>query len=1221
MSNFTTRMKCHQRLLAGLAFMMLLAFPTLLLSQAYFGTVAGLILDPTGAVIPGVKLTLTDVEKGYTYTETSNKAGEYTLASIPPSTYTLTAEMPGFEKTVRTDIVVNVTGHVTANLTLKIASAAQTVEVSSQNTTLQTQDATTGQVINKKFIDDLPLVDRYVLNLVQLAPGITNVDDQCGISCTGTNFISNGSRNSTADILMDGASITNFEPNGGVTNVTYTPSVAAVQEFKVQQTNFSAEYGFSGGSIINMITQSGTNKFHGSLYDFVRNQVLDANSWFANYYGQPIPGLSRNQYGGTIGGPIIKNKTFFFGDYDGTIEIDQTTPQAGVPSAAERTGDFGEVCAFYGGTFDSTGLCSVPQGQIWDPYSGTYDPNLGGAVASTFIPYNNMGTYASPGSPYLAGTPYQLSGAPGDLIDPVAQKMINMFPMANINNGNIYDNWIASGSSESTNEQYDIKIDQRFSQSNLLTGKWSQDWSHSSPYNCFGNFVDPCAGGPNSTPVHAIALDDTETFSPTLLLDTTLGFTRGIEKIHTYPPNGTTNPPADPLTALGFPEYLNSAGFVGVPSMFIGGGYFSAGYQSMGSDPYGNYKQGQDTGQLSSTLTKQLGTQELKFGFDGRLHQMNYIQTNAPNGTFSFSQGGTAGCPNAVATCGGDAMATFLMGYPDQGGYYEIQYQAATENYQFAGYFQDNWRATEKLTLNFGLRYEVSLPRTERHNRQNWFDPAVQSPLQVPGVGPSGGSGPLVGGEVFASSAQRKIVDTDWKDWQPRFGFADQFSPKWVVRGGWGVYYSQSRSGATGVGPYGTQGFNQSTGLITTYLNQGNTPYLRLSNPYPNGLILPPGNSLGLANDIGFGAVGPLRNEKITPSEESWSLGIEHQFPWNVLVDAEYIGKKGTNLYFGGDNQLNILPISVENYSQDQIAAIQTYVPNPFQGYITNPNSVLSGSQVQQFQLQLPYPQFTSVTTDVPPVASSIYNALQVTAGKNFSNGLQFLITYVWSKSIDDSSIQDDNTGFLGSFVSLQDPNRPELERSLSTFDIPQVFQASYVYALPFGRGKAFGGDMPKVLDAIVGGWTTNGVWRYAAGRPLNMLTYDGTSLPTYGAQRPNIVGTPKRNHGHNWINNYFTNPGVFVLPPLYAIGNAPRSLASVRTPYVFNADLSLMKTFSLESVRKGMSIEARIEASNAFNHPTFGQPDTSVDDPNFGVISYTSSAPRQVQLGIKGTF
>jgi hypothetical protein len=240
---------------------------------------------------------------------------------------------------------------------------------------------------------------------------------------------------------------------------------------------------------------------------------------------------------------------------------------------------------------------------------------------------------------------------------------------------------------------------------------------------------------------------------------------------------------------------------------------------------------------------------------------------------------------------------------------------------------------------------------------------------------------------------------------------------------------------------------------------------------------------------------------------------------------------------------------------------------------------------------------------------------------KDFSNGLQFLVTYVFSRSFDDSSVDDDNVSWIGSFISLQDPNKPGLERSLSTFDVPHVLQASYVYNLPIGRGKLVGGGMPRLLDAVVGGWVTNGVWRWSAGRPLNMLTYDGTSLPTYGAQRPNIVGKPHRNHAKGWINDYFTNPEVFQLPPLYALGNAPRSLGAVRTPYNFNTDLSVLKVFPLENLRKGASIEFRLEASNAFNHPTFGQPATDVDDPLFGQITYTSSAPRQGQGGLKITF
>ena len=1191
----------------------------MLMAQGYFGSVTGGVADGTGAVVAGVKLTLVDQKKGFTFSAMSDREGTYLFPSIPPGTYNLTAVTSGFEKVERTGITVEVNAHVTANLKLKIAGAVQTVEVQAQSSTLQTEDATTGQVVNRTFIENLPLTDRYVLDLVTLAPGVTGVDDQCNIGCTGTDFVSNGGRPATADVLLDGASITNFEPNGGITQISYTPSVESVEEFKVQQSNFSAEFGFSGGSIVNVITQSGTNVIHGSAYDFLRNTLLDANNWFNNLNGVPIPADHRNNFGFTVGGPIMKNKMFFFGDYDGNIQSNAGTNQAGVPTLPERGGDFGEVCTANGGSFNAAGMCSVAQGQIWDPYTGTYSSDLQGAVRTNFIPFNNVAKYASPGNPKLVGTPYQLGTGPGNLIDPVAQKMMQLYPKPNIagnagNNGWIYDNWITSGSSLSENHQYDVKVDYQMTQKNLLSAKYSQDWNWGVPYNCFGNFVDPCAGGPNQNHTHLVSIVDTHTFSPTLLLNTTFGFTRGMEKIHTYPPTGASNV-TNPLGTLGFPTYLNTEGFAGVPAMYIQGGYLSAASTSIGSDPYGNYKQGQDTGQLTIALTKQLGQQELKFGFEGRLHQMNYLQTNAPNGNFSFDEGGTAQCPNSAATCGGDAMATFMMGSPNLGGFYQIQMEPATQNYQYAGYFQDNWKATKNLTLNLGVRYDVSLPRTDRYNRQNWFDPTAVSPLQVAGLGQ------LTGGEVFANSNTRTVTNTDWKDIQPRFGMAFQVFPKTVIRGGYGVYFAQTRSGANGVGAYGTQGFTQGTGTINTYQNDGATPYLHLSNPFPNGLILPPGRSLGLANDIGYGAVGPLRNSIRTPYEQTWTVGVEEQLPWKTLLDMEYIGKKGTHLYFGGANQLNILGPQVENYSQDQISALQTYVANPFYGHITDPDSVLSSPTVQQFQLNLPYPQFTSATTDVPPIASSNYDGVQVRVQKDFSNGLQFLVTYVFSRSFDDSSVDDDNVSWIGSFISLQDPNKPYLERSLSTFDIPHVLQASYVYALPIGRGKAFGGGMPRFLDAIVGGWVTNGVWRASSGRPLNMLTYDGTSLPTYGAQRPNIVGKPKRNHGHGWINNYFTNPQVFQLPPLYALGNAPRSLGAVRTPYNFNTDLSVLKVFSLEGVHKGASIEFRLEASNAFNHPTFGQPATDVDDPLFGQITYTSSAPRQGQGGLKITF
>jgi len=1227
---------CRRVFFPVLAAILLVLIPAVLFGQAYFGTVSGVLTDPTGAVIQGAKVTLLDLDKGYKFNAKSDSAGRYLFVSIPPGLYSVTAEMQGFEKTVRTRIRLNVTENATADLTLKIASATQSIDVKAQTQTIATEDAVTGEVIDRKFINDLPLIDRYVMDLTMLTPGVTEMDDQCGLNCTGTNFVSNGSRGATADILMDGASITNYEPNGGVTQATYTPSPEAVEEFKVQQSSFSAEFGFSGASIVNLVTRSGSNSFHGSGYDFIRNQITDANNWFANEQGQPIPPLRRNNYGGTIGGPIFKNKTFFFFDYDGTRATTMGTYSAGVPTDLERNNaDFGEVCTAQGGSFVS-GLCSVPQGQIYDPYSGVKDPSTG-VVTRAAIPNNNIGAYISPGSP-TPGFPSNLQpqpGTPGNLIDPIAQQMMKLFPepTPNLVNSSIYYNWYGSGPNHGYNGQFDIKIDHRFSEKNLLSAKYSRDSNHGSSYNCFKNFTDPCESGPNPGTSHLFTLNDTHTISPTLLLTTTFGFTRGAERIEAYNPG---NGVADPLGKLGFPSYLDANGFTGVPAMFIGGGYFSApGWGlSTGTNPYGNYRQGQDTGQLTVVISKVHGAHEIKFGVDGRLHQQNYIQTNAPVGTFNFDQYGTAGCiPGDLSTCGGDAMASFMMGSMSSGGY-EIQDRPATEDHQYSVFGQDNWKVNHKLTLNLGLRYDVSVPRTDRHNRQNWLDLNVASPL-------NGGSlsytdqltgqpvtVSLRGGEVFANSDHRSIVNMDWKDIQPRFGFAYQVTPQTVVRGGYGIYYDQPRSGATGVAPYGAQGFNQGTGIVTTYQSDGVTPYLHLSNPYPYGLIQPAGSSLGLMNDVGFAANGPLRNVTNTPYSQSWSFGFERQLPSNVLISAMYVGKKGTHLYYSGDNYINHLGPDIESLTADQVQStlLASQIPNPFATIITDPNSPLSAATIPNYYLKLPYPQFPwGVTIEVPPIANSIYHSLQLTAEKRYSNGLQFLVTYVWAKSIDDASAQDDNTTWLGSFSSLVDPNKPWMERSLSTFDIPSVLQLSYTYDLPIGRGRAFLSNMPRVVEAIVGGWKTNGIWRVACGRPLTMFTADGTSLPTYGGQRPNIVGTPKRNYGGghdvNWINNYFVDPTVFQLPDPYTFGNAPRAIGSVRTPLAFNTDMSVGKDFSMASLHEGMKLEFRLEAQNALNHPVFGTPDTSVDDPSFGQITYTSNSPREIQLALKLTF
>jgi Carboxypeptidase regulatory-like domain/TonB dependent receptor/TonB-dependent Receptor Plug Domain len=1243
----------------------IVALPALLLAQGYFGTISGVLSDPSGAVVPGAKVTLSDEQRGFTFNATSDSEGRYLFVSIPPGLYSVAAVAAGFEKTVRAHVKLNVSENPVANLTLKVGSDIQQVKVEAQSQAIATEDAVTGQVVDRRYINDLPLIDRNVMDLTYLAPGVTDVDDQCP-NCGGTNFVSNGSRGASADILMDGASITNFEPNGGVTQAVYVPSPEAVEEFKVQQTNFSAEYGFSGASVLNMVTRSGTNSFHGSLYDFIRNTITDANNWFNDASGIPIPPVHRHDFGATLGGPIIKNKTFFFFDYEGVRQSYMGTYQAGVPSAAMRTGDFGEICTSQGGQFDTTGMCTMGgqpfnAGQLWDPYSGSYSSVDGGPVRNAIIPYNQINNYTSPGSPFLPASLQPTPGAPGNLIDPVAQNVLNLFPLPTpgMANATIYDNWIASGATSNPNDQFDIKIDQRFTQKNLVSAKYSQEWTSTVPFDCFGTLIDPCGSGPNKSTAHIFAINDAYSLRPTMLLTTTFGITRGAMLIFAYNPKLGANP----LNTLGFPSYLETNGFNGVPAMFMND-YFAAGFPNAGGNPYDNYKQGQLTGQLGVTLSKIQGPHEIKFGFEGRLHQQNYIQTNAPLGYFQFDNRGSSLCPSIEPasqcsdgnTPGGDSMASFLMGQLTGGGasYYEIQFRPATENYQYAWFVQDNWKATPKVTLNMGLRYDVTLPRTDRYNRQNWFDPTAVNPLNNgtitynDPITLSPVTRPLLGGEVFANSSTRTNYVTDWTDLQPRFGLAFQFAPKMVLRGGYGIYYGQSRSGASGVVPYGGQGYNQYTNVIPLYeqgSNPGSVPWIHLNDPFPNGLIQPPGSALGLLNDVGYGANGPLRTHaaNLTPYEQSWSLGIERQLPSNIVFDVEYLGKKGTHLPFSGANTLDILGPWVEQYQgntpqMNQLNSLYTNpnvgpcapMCNPFYGVITDPNSSMTYS-VPGYQLDTPYPQFNSVTTDVQMIANSIYHGVQLTARKAFSNGLEFLVNYTWSKSIDDASVGDDNVTWLGSFTSLQDPNKPWLERSLSTFDIPSLLKFSYSYDLPFGRGRMFGGNMPRFLDLIVGGWKTNGIWNIASGRPLPItVSNGGTPIPTYGGQRPNLVGVPKRNYASGWQYDFFANPQVFEQPAPFTLGNMERTISSVRSPLTFTSDLSVGKQFLLSGKHENLNLEVRLEAQNAFNHPLFsmgtpgpyGSSTLNVGDPSFGVISSMAPiGPRQMQLAAKINF
>jgi hypothetical protein len=1237
-------------------------------AQVTSGSLTGVVSDPTGAVIPGAKVVLTDANKGYNYPTTTDAVGRYLITNLSPSTYIISVEARGFKTYRQQGIVVDVGTRVAIDVRLELGTTAQMVEVTGAAPVLSTQDAVTGQEVDRAMINDLPLVDRDVLDLAFLAPGVIQVPGGTYGLGTGLNFVSNGGRNDTAEILVDGVAATTYEPNTNINTVLYEPSVEAVQEFKIVQNNFTAEEGFSGNTYINMVLRSGTNNFHGDVYEFLRNDKLDANNWFSNASGGKLPPLRRNQFGGTIGGPIRKDKTFFFFDYDGTREHYGQTHNEAVPSAAERTGDFSELCGgdgprgpAPGATFDANGMCSDPKGQIWDPYSGVYsNGNTYGAGSSAgqywgralqnFVPFNRLDLYQSPGSlpspgvTGLNGTPFQLAAVPGNLIDPVALKMMQYYPqptplLPGSPGYNPYNNWSGSGIGHSAGNQFDVRIDQRFTDKTAFNARFSRGWGNWDDWNCFGNALDPCTQGPGTSATNSAALSLNHTFSPNTLLNFSAGFSRNIPFTHGV---AKDFPKFNPITTLGLPSYLaTDNGPISSPAALIYGGYAQAvgGNSSIGAQAWSVYKNGNQVYHLLSTLTHMHGRHELKFGGEFRVNEMNWFQDGTPGSLEIYDYLDTGQIlydPTSDGShpIGGDAMASFLtgVGNPWQWGQYEISPHFSTTNFRWGGFTQDNWRATDKLTVNLGLRYDLEIPRTERYDRGSWFDPTQTinihpNPIDAaswPSNLPMPDLSHPTGGLVFMNKNQRHPVDTYYKDWGPRLGLSYRLRDKLVLRTGYGLFYNPTEFGTTGAGPFGNEGFDATTNWLTTRNNDGVTPWGRLSNPFPDGLLYPTGPSLGNLTNLGLPVNEPTRNENAPPYTQTWSAGLQYQLPGSWLIDANYVGTKGTHLYYlGGGGQQYFGPwVQKEATDPTLVAALGTYVPNPYHGVINSPGCGICGPTITADNLLKRYPQFNGVTFTMPPVANSIYNAFQLKVEKRLSNGLSMLITYTNSKSIDDASIGT-NTGWIGGFAKLRDPNNLKLERSLSEWDIPQLFQIAYLYQLPFGKGKKWGTSWNPVVNAFLGGWQTNGMWRFDNGQPIS-ISAAGTVVPdSYGGGTPNQTGTLKVNPKSQWFTNgYFANASdVLSIPPNYTIGNAPRMEPNTRVPGTHNATLSVFKDFSLNKMREGSRLQFRAEAFNALNHPQFGNIASQFNSGGFGDVQSQVNVPRQVQVALKLIF
>lgn len=1154
--------------LAALAFAIAFS-PVVIWCQSFTGTVSGTVKDSTGAVVPNATIALINEATNERRTRVTGEGGEFTLALIPPGNYRIEVEASGFKKYIRTGFKLDVQQNAVVEPTLELGNLSEAIQVTAEAPLIQAASSSLGQVVENKQIMDLPLVGRNTLSLIGLTAGAQPIGQFGGIPAR-TNaynqgfFSTSGSQVLTNETLIDGV-----PANGALFNApAFVPVVDAVQEFKVQTNTFSAEFGRTGGGVVNMVTKSGTNQLHGTLYEFFRNNHLDANNWFSNRSGTPRPLSTTNQFGLTAGGPVViphvyngHDKTFWFFNYEGLREKRGLTQLFTVPTPAQLQGDFSQ-------TFTSSGQLI----QIYDPLSTKPDP-------------------AHPGQ-YLRD-PFEGNRIPGFRIDPVAAKVRSLWPAPNLPGTPFTgaNNYIGNGSAPNTQDQFTGRVDQSLGDKHRLAARLSWSDVQRGAVDFFGNgagWVNPGGGGvPLTFNARNASLDYTYTVTPTLLFNFRYGFVR--QFVFKTPALTGLD-----LTTIGFPAAFNDQIFLHALPAFQ-----PSGYRALAPASSDLIQRADNTHSWQANITKVLSRHTVKTGVDFRFIPIGELQPNAPQGVFNFDARFTGQDPLRNTPTSGQSIASFLLGYPSSG---SIDFNPAvsySSNY-FGAYVQDDFKVSSRLTLNFGVRYEAETGRNERYNRLSWFDPAVLNP-----AGAAAGLPDLRGGLEFAgvkgNPARQK--NTDWNNFGPRFGFAYSLTPKTVLRGGYGLFYLPMTGDDTGRS-LGGEGFFAQTSFVSS-LDGGLTPQDRLSNPFPNGLNQPPGASQGLTTLLGQDLITVFRGDR-TSYTQQWNFDVQQELPGNFLIDAAYAGSKGTKLPI--DIQLNQLP--------DQYLALGSAllapVPNPFYGLITVGS--LSGKTVPRGQLLRPYPQFGSVSVHAVHEGFSTYNSFQLKVERRFSHGLSLLAAYTASKQLTNVGSR-----LYINFASpgIQDSNNLRAEKAPGNVDVPQRFVLSYNWELPFGHGKALLNDS-GFLNAVFGGWQINGVTTAQGGAPLGLSTSVNQTNSFGGGSRPNNNGQSAKLSGsvESRLNRYF-DISVFSQPPAFTFGNTARTLSDLRAPGMVNFDFSVIKN---NRWKERYNMQFRAEFFNLLNHVNFGAPGTTFGSSTFGVISSASDA-RVIQLGLKLLF
>lgn len=1128
------------------AFALLASLTPHLAAQSFTASLFGTVTDSSGAAVPNAAVAAVN-EANNTRAETkSDVAGKYQLPGLAPGVYRIEATASGFKKFVQPRVELAVQQQARVDLGLQVGELTESVTVESAVSTIETSTSTIGKVVSNKAILNLPLNSRNIYSLIYLTPGVAG---SIGNNYNSMSYSINGARASMMDTLIDGATASHPTVQG-YAGISAFPSVDAIGEFKVLGANFQAEYGRTAGSVLNVVYKSGTNQFHGTAYEFLRNSKLDANTFYNNLRGLELSSFKRSQYGGTFGGPVRRDKTFFMSSYEGLRQRSFSSRTSTVPTALERAGDFTQ-------TFAGANNPVL----IFDPFTTRANPAGSGFIRDAFA--GNV--------------------VPASRMDRVGANYMKMYPLPNTQgvawtNAN---NYYSQGSSSLDIDQIDARVDHNITANHRLFVRYSYRNQDSLPAVLWPAELKAAETSQNErNRMHNGVVDYTMTPNPSTIVNLRAGYARSL---YYYENMGL----GFLASSLGFPSAIDTAGALAMFPRLSASGYNTLGNQDNRYNAFMTYT-------FAGSVTRLKGNHTLKAGYDGRLIQVNNKESRATSGDFSFSAGMTQGPnPNTAAANRGNSIASLLLGTGSGGSLIQSFKDAAAQSLYTALYFQDDWRVTSKLTLNLGLRYDLDTPRTERFNRMNYFDTFAKSPLSsVPGYSN------LTGGLVFVGVDGRPRTQyiTDRNNLAPRLGFAYQLNKDTTIRGGYGNIFAISLQQAHGtVGPFG---FRTQTPWVTTI--DGITPTNRLSNPFPGGFTAPPGASQGLLTQAGANVQAPVP-ETLTPYSMQWNLNIQRNLPGQVLLEAAYVGTRGLQLSRNDEGGLSLNQVYPQYMSLG--SALNQTVPNPFFGM--GLGGILANPTISRAQSLRPYPQFTDVIPLYSTGASSNYHALQVSFSKRFSRGLQFEGSYTWAKSIQEA-------------LSHVDSYYIRASRSLADYDIAHRFVVSYIYELPFGKGRRFGADWGGVTNFVLGGWQLNGFTTLQSGTPLSIGANNVAGIfNPRGLANNNGASGKLSGDVHDRLNRYF-DTSVFSQPAAFTFGNTQPTSPDLRSPSIRNWDLSIFKEWR---VLERATLQFRTEAFNAFNTVRFGSPNTTVTSNQFGVVSTQANSPRQIQFGLKLLF